>query len=65
MGGLSRGEGNSTPHAEFNVVPFETCLDNMLTSNTLDSIFHHEINANGQYLNKIWRFTRAFFEHEG
>ncbi|KAI9922046.1 hypothetical protein PsorP6_000192 [Peronosclerospora sorghi] len=37
----------------------------MLTSNTLDYIFHHEVNANGQYLNKIWRFTRAFCEHEG
>ncbi|KAI9913266.1 hypothetical protein PsorP6_004953 [Peronosclerospora sorghi] len=75
MGGLSRGEGNSTPHAKVNescdpdatnvLVPFETGLDNMLTSNTLDSIFHHEVNANGQYLNKIWRFTRAFREYQG
>ncbi|KAI9918474.1 hypothetical protein PsorP6_011574 [Peronosclerospora sorghi] len=37
----------------------------MLTWNTFDSIFHQEVNANGQYLKKIWRFKRAFCEHEG
>ncbi|KAG7395929.1 Envelope glycoprotein [Phytophthora boehmeriae] len=86
MGGLSRGEGNHTPHSEFNVscdpeatnivyqhctaeklhvVPFETCSDNSLPWETFDQIFHAEANAKGEYIRKVWKFTRAFCEHEG
>ncbi|KAJ8577504.1 hypothetical protein ON010_g1702 [Phytophthora cinnamomi] len=86
MGGLSRGQGNHTPHAEFNVscdpeatdivyqhcsakklyvVPFETCVDNSLPWETFDHIFHEEVNAHGDYIKKIWKFTRSFCKHEG
>ncbi|KAG1694438.1 hypothetical protein DVH05_021249 [Phytophthora capsici] len=86
MGGLSRGEGNHTPHAEFNVscdpeatdivyqhcsakklvvVPFETCLDNAVPWETFDKIFHEEVNSNGEYVKKIWKFTREYCKNQG
>ncbi|GMF14855.1 unnamed protein product [Phytophthora fragariaefolia] len=86
MGGLARGEGNHTAHAEFNVscdpeatdivyqhcsakklyvVPFETCVDSGLSWETFDQIFHEEVNAHGEYIKKIWKFTRSFCKHEG
>lgn len=86
MGGLSRGEGNQTAHAEFNVscdpeateivyqhcsaqklyvVPFETCLDNAIPWNIFDTIFHERVNSNGEYVKKIWKFTRESYRDQG
>ncbi|CEG40830.1 Predicted inosine-uridine preferring nucleoside hydrolase [Plasmopara halstedii] len=86
MGGLSRGEGNQTEHAEFNVscdpeateivyrncsahklyvVPLETCSDNAIPWDTVDKIFHEEVNSNGEYIKRIWKYTREFCKREG
>ncbi|TDH68139.1 uncharacterized protein CCR75_009694 [Bremia lactucae] len=47
------------------VLPFDTSLNNAISWEKFDKIFHEKVNSHGEYIKRIWKFTRACSKNDG